>query len=208
MASESITIRNARPEEAERLATIEAQCWPADTAANAEQFASRLRIHPEGQWVAELDGRVVGVSVSQRITEAFLLREPVREDRLTDSGSFARSHDPDGDIYQLITVSVAPEGRGFRLGRRLVDRQLASARGLPSVRRIVGFTRPAGFHRHPDMTIEDYIALRDDGGRWVDAVLDFHLRAGARVVSVHPGYRPADEAARGYGVLIEYPMEA
>ena len=205
MAGTEVVLRTARLEEAAVLAEIEGACWPRGMAADAAHFQDRMRAYPEGQIVAERSGRVVGAITAQRITAAFLAAGPVQYDRLTDRGGFVGSHDPRGELYQLVTVSVAPEARGFRLGRTLVDHELAFARGLPGVRRLIGVTRPAGYHRHQDVSIEDYVALRREDGRFVDPVLDFHLSAGARVVSIHPDYR-RDAEALDYGVLIEYPL--
>ena len=88
----------------------------------------------------------------------------------------------------------------------VVDHEIALARGLPGVRRIIGFTRPAGYHEHPDMPIEEYVALRRENGEYHDPVLQFHLGSGAKLISIHPDYRPADTDAGAYGVLIEYPL--
>jgi len=203
---DGLTIRNPRPDEAGVLARIESVCWPAGMAADEECFAARLQTWRQGQWAADFKGEVVGAATAQRITEAFLNDGPMTYCRLTDAGRFVGSHSPDGDIFHLITVSVLPKARGMRLGRRMVDHELAFARSLPGVRRILGFTRPAGYHRHQDVDIERYVNLRDATGRYVDPVLEFHLSAGARVVSIHPGYRPKDTQALGYGVLIEYPL--
>lgn len=204
MSSPETIIRNARPAEAEALSEIERVCWSPRLGASAAVFAARIRAYPEGQWVAQVNGKAVGAATSQRIRREFLAAGPSRYDRLTDCGRFAASHDPEGDVFQLIGVSVLPEARGWRLGRQLVDHELAFARGLRGVRRIIGFTRPTGYHRHPNVSMEAYVALRRESGRWVDPVLDFHLGGGARLVSIHARYRPEDVEAGGYGVLIEY----
>ena len=206
MAGCGALIRNARADEASVLARIEAMCWPAGLAADEATFRSRLHAFPEGQFAAELNGAVVGVATAQRITGAFLGAGPCTYARLTDHGRFRASHAPDGDIFQLISVSVSPEGRGARLGRALVDTEIDFARGIPGLKRIVGFTRPTGYHRHPDVPIEEYAARRREDGRRADAVLDFHLSGGARMVSIHAAYRPEDREALGYGILIEYPV--
>jgi GNAT superfamily N-acetyltransferase len=153
--------------------------------------------------VAELGGRIIGSAGAQRVTQAFLTAHSDRYERATDGNAFAASHTPRGEIYQLIGVGVAPEFRGDRLGRQLVDRQIDFARLLPGIRRIMGFTRPAGYHRHRQLAIEDYVQLRGESGRLVDPILEFHLGAGATIVSIHPNFRD-DEDACGYGVLIEY----
>jgi len=201
-----ITFRTAVPDDAEALAAIDADSWPAPLATTVEQWRSRLAMFPQGQLVAEYDGAAAVVAAAQRITSEFLAAGPITHARLTDSGSFRGSHQPDGDIYQLVAVGASTIVNGFGLGRKLVDRQLELARSLPGIRRIIGLTRPARYFRHPELRIEDYVELRNKTGRLYDPVLEFHLGAGAKLVSLHADFRPDDVEARGYGVLIEYPV--
>lgn len=199
-------IRQALVGDAEAMAHVERESW-GEMATPAEKIAQRIETFPAGQWVAEIDDEIVGVTFSQRITTEFLEQTPKTFAALTDDGTFVRSHDPEGEIYQVISVGVSAAGRGSRLGRRLVDWQIEQALQTPGVRRILGFTRPAGYYRYQDVPIEEYVDLRSSQGRLVDPVLAFHLNAGARLVSIHPNFRPNDHEALGYGILIEYPHE-
>ncbi|MFH0963431.1 MAG: GNAT family N-acetyltransferase [Planctomycetota bacterium] len=207
MADEMIRIRNARSDEVAILAEVEGYCWPNGLAATAEFFGSRIRTYTEGQWIAELGGEVVAVASSQRISENFLASGPVRYDILTDRGRFTRSHDPRGEVLHLVSVSVLPGVRGFGVGRKLVDHEIAVARALAGVQRIIGITRPRRFSRHPGMSIEEYVAARTENGSFIDPVISFHLGSGARLVSIHAGYRPEDTDAGGYGVMVEYNIQ-
>jgi predicted N-acetyltransferase YhbS len=204
MAVSQPIIRAATLADVNALAEIEREAWPAALAASVSDVRARIVAFPEGQLLAELAGTPVGIAWAQRITQADLNAGPATFDRLTDGGRFTASHGPQGEIYQLIGVAVAAAGRSQRLGRRLVDSQIALARTLADVRRIIGFTRPVGFANYPQLTIEQYTALCDDSGKPLDPMLTFHLGAGAQMVSIHPAFRPEDELARGYGVLIEY----
>lgn len=205
MAVSSVSIRPATLADAARLAVVEQQAWPAPLAADEAQIRARITAFPAGQLAAELEGQLVGVAWAQRIAAAQLDERPATFARLTDAGCFTRTHRSDGEVYQLIGVAVAGAGRRLRLGRRLVDEQIALARSLPSVRRIVGFTRPVGFHKHPELSIQQYAQRTGADGRPADPMLAFHLTAGAKLVSLHEGFRPEDAQARGYGALIEYP---
>jgi len=199
-------IRPAHANEAEQIADVERHSWPAALAMDAARIRSRLAKFPAGQLVLELDGEVVAYAAAQRASAEFFAAHRSTFASLTDHGSIAASHVDDGEIYHLIGVGVAPAGRGARVSRKLVDQQIANARNLPGVRRILGVTRPVGLHRQPDIAIEEYVKLRRDDGGYVDPMLAFHLGTGAKLVEILPAYRPEDVEALGYGVLIEYPV--
>jgi GNAT superfamily N-acetyltransferase len=202
-----LTMRRAVPDDAEALARIDAESWPAPLAAGAEAWRSRIERFPEGQIVALFDGEPAAVATAQRISSEFFAAGPITYERLTDGGTFRRSHDPNGDIYQLVGVGAGQVVRGFGIGRRLIDRQIDQARTLAGVKRILGLTRPARYHRHAKMPIEEYVDLRHKTGRRSDPVLEFHLGSGASLISIHKDFRPADVESLGYGVLIEYPVK-
>lgn len=199
-----ISFRTAAADDAAALAAIDAESWPEGLAPNVDQWRSRLGVFAEGQLVVEYDGHPAVVAAAQRINDAFLNAGPMTYARLTDGGSFASSHDPRGEIYQLVAVGASAVVNGLGLGRKLIDRQIEQARAMPGIRRIIGLTRPARYYRHPELPIEEYVELRNKTGRRYDPVLEFHLGAGAKLVSIHPGFRPDDVQAGGYGVLIEY----
>jgi GNAT superfamily N-acetyltransferase len=201
-----LSLRTAVPADAEALVGIDAESWPDGLAVTIDQWQARLATFAAGQMVALFDGEPAAVASAQRITEAFLNAGPVTYDRITDRGTFRNSHDPNGEIYQLVAVGAGAIVRGFGVGRRLIDRQIEFARSLPGVKRIVGITRPARYYRHPEMPIEKYVELRNKTGRRFDPVLEFHLGSGAKLVSTHGAFRPEDEESLGYGVLIEYPV--
>lgn len=201
-------IRHATEGDLHAIAHVERLSWPVGMAADEDRIAARLVAFPAGQIVAERNRRIVGYASAQRISNDLLRREPLTYATLTDDGRFTRTANPEGEVYQLVGVAVLPEERGSGLARELVDRQIVEARRMPGVRRIVGVTRPVRYQRFPEMPIEEYVARKNARGQAADPVLSFHLDAGARLVSVHPDFRPEDRATRGHGVLIEYPPAA
>lgn len=204
---QAIQFRTAVLSDVPQLAEIERQCWPAELATSAETIAKRIETYASGQLVAVQSGEIVGAAYAQRITTARLSLQPVTYNSITDSGCFQSTHDDNGAIYELVSVGVLPSAKGHRLGRQLIDRQIQFAREQEQdgVARIVGFTRPVGFHKS-DCVIEQHVELRKADGRLCDPVLSFHLDSGASMVSIHADFRRNDAESCGFGVLIEYPV--
>lgn len=199
-----ITYRQATVEDVDAIAAVEAASWPSSLAASRETIHERVAAFAAGQWVAILNDRIVGAASAQRISPVQLQSQPLTYQGVTDNGSFRSTHSPDGTIYQLVGVGVAPAGQGMGCGRTLIDRQIDFASKLDGVSRIIGFTRPVRFHQFPQLSIDEYVERRSESGRVADPVLSFHLDSGARLVSVHSDFRPTDTESRGYGILIEY----
>lgn len=199
-----ITYRQATLEDVDDIAEVEAASWPSSLAASREAIAERVTVYAAGQWVALMGDQIVGAASAQRINPSQLESKPLTYRTVTDNGSLRRTHSPDGTIYQLVGVGVAPAGQGLACGRALIDRQIGFARQLDGVSRIIGFTRPVRFYRFPQLSIDEYVERRSESGRVGDPVLSFHLDSGARLVSIHPDFRTDDAESRGYGILIEY----
>ena len=84
---------------------------------------------PDGQFVAEYEGRIVGYCATFRIDEAVALA-PHSWNEIT-GGGYASRHDPNGDWLYGMEVCVDPDFRGLRIGQRLYDarKQLCRAAG-------------------------------------------------------------------------------
>lgn len=198
-------VRSATLEDAAAMAAVEQESWPGDLGASESDFLARIEAYSEGQLLVEQNNQVIAVCTAQRISQQILL-DVKSYDAITDGGRLTGTHNANGDVYQLVGVGVARRFQGLDLGRRLVDEQIERARSIDGIKRIVGFTRPATYSRYPNLTIEEYLAKRGGSGDPIDPVLAFHLNAGARIVSVHAGFRPEDTQSHGYGILIEYPI--
>ena len=203
MAGDRVVLRTACPDDVDELSRLEAACWPEGLAADASQLHARIAAYRDGQWVAELDGRLLGYSSAQRIEPGLLDSVPLDYETVTDGDRFTATHDDNGTIYQLVGVSSHLESRGQGIGRQLVDHQIARAWTLAGIRRVLGFTRPTGRHLAPHQSLSDYLDIPSAGSA-PDKTLAFHLDCGARIVSGHDDFRAVDLQCLGAGVLIEY----
>ena len=202
-----ITYRQATHADIDAMTRVEADSWPPALAASRDAIASRVTLFPTGQWVATRHDQVIGAAFAQRIDPPLPVASNLTYELLTDCGSFLNTHIRHGSWYQLVGVGVIRSGHGLGIGRGLIDRQIEFARSLKGIKRILGFTRPARFSKSSELSIEDYVAMQTESGHVADPVLSFHLDSGASLVSCHAGFRPNDHQARGYGILIEYPVD-
>lgn len=92
---------------------------PYGTAEDAEVFARRLDVFPEGFIVVEDQGVVVGYGCSEKWSS---LREPVmNEDPAT-------THHPAGSVFCITGMAVRRSHRGQGLGLAIAERLVAIAR--------------------------------------------------------------------------------
>ena len=56
----SLMIRNVRKEDLDKVAKIEASCFPKAEAASKTAFEERITVFSEGFYVAELDNEIIG----------------------------------------------------------------------------------------------------------------------------------------------------
>ena len=190
-------IRFARLSDLPALRALELKSWDADLRATPEALAQRLTQYPAGQLVLEQAGRVLGVSYTQLISDAEVLKS-------SEFDQVESLHDSAGSTLQLISVNVLPEMQGGRLGDRLLEFVLQRAGLASGITAVIGVTRCKNFYLQTALTLERYIQLRNSRGVLADPILRFHEQHGAQITKLLPGFRPRDRQNDGCGVLVEY----
>lgn len=164
-------------------------------------LASHLRIFPQGQLVAELDGKIVGAVSSLIVNMGSNPLRPHTWAGVTDSGYFT-NHDPTGDTLYGADVYVHPDTRGRGVGAALYEARRQLCRRL-NLRRILAGGRLWSYHEHAnEMTAEEY-AQRVVAGELHDTVLSFQLGQGFALRGVMPNYL-RDAMSRNYASQIEW----
>ncbi len=187
------TIRHAGAGDLERLCELEKLCWQ-HTRTPKKLIRARLQKYPEGQFVLERDGAVLGVVYSQRIASVDGL------DRCT-AADVHTLHDPSGSTVQLLAVNVDPRVQNLNYGDQLLEFMLQRCALVDGVDRVVGVTLCKSYRAGGGQSFADYI--RREGAER-DPVLAFHDAHGADIVKPMPGYRPEDLPNQGNGVLVSY----
>jgi GNAT superfamily N-acetyltransferase len=177
----TIVVVQTRPEHIPQLVIHQQICFPTldpEDHFSADNFATHLRIFPEGQHVALDNERVVGQSSTFRIRGEKVFQQHTFEE-IVDYGNFGH-HDPDGEWLYGADMSVHPAYRGRGISRMLYDARKALIRRLGLRGMVAGGMLP-GYVDHRDrMSVEEYVAAVV-AGQLADPTLTPQLRNGFTV---------------------------
>ncbi|MCF7688024.1 MAG: bifunctional GNAT family N-acetyltransferase/carbon-nitrogen hydrolase family protein [Cephaloticoccus sp.] len=204
-AAMKVRVRRATKTDIPELVRLNHAAYPVLANENVvwgeAHLLSHLHIFPQGQLVAEFEGRLVG-AVSTLIVN--LGSNPLRHHTwagITDSGYFS-SHDPQGDTLYGADIYVHPESRGLGVGAALyaARRQLCKKLNL---RRILAGGRLWNYSEHADKMSPHEYAQRVVAGEFRDLVLSFQLREGFEFRGVMANYL-RDPKSHNYSSQIEW----
>jgi ribosomal protein S18 acetylase RimI-like enzyme len=117
--SKQIIIRNVLPKDLEECFRVETSGFPPEEAAARETIQLRIETFPEGFFVAELDGRIVGMLNSAATDKDDLSDEELKQ---------LVGHDPRGRNMVVFALAVLPEFQKRGIARQLMSRFVEEAR--------------------------------------------------------------------------------
>lgn len=185
-----LRIREATRTDLSALAELNRKAYPGGDASNIVWREGHLRSHlgyfPEGQLVAELDGRIVGACSSLIVAFGTDPLRPHTFAGITDGGFF-HNHDRNGDTLYGADVYVAPDMRRMGVASALYEGRRRLCRHL-NLRRILAGGRLPGYSAHSaHMSAEEYVR-QVESGTLEDPVLEFQMREGFSVRGVLKNY--------------------
>jgi predicted amidohydrolase/ribosomal protein S18 acetylase RimI-like enzyme len=200
-----VKVRRATKADIPKLIALNRAAYPVLARENAawseNHLLSHQRIFPDGQLVAEANGKVVGAAATLIVDMG---PDPLRAHTwagITDSGYFT-NHDPGADTLYGADVYVHPDARGMGIGAALYEGRRQLCRRL-NKRRILAGGRLWNYHEHSgQMTAAEY-AQRVAAGEFRDLVLSFQLREGFQLRGVIPNYL-RDPKSHNWASLIEW----
>ncbi|MCW5771195.1 MAG: GNAT family N-acetyltransferase [Rhodospirillaceae bacterium] len=198
----TLMVRNARPGDIPAVVDLTARVYGDIGSYSPEMILGQLTSFPEGQFVAEYEGKIVGYCATERIAEAAAMRDHTWRE-ITGNG-FASRHDPNGDYLYGIEMSVDRKFRGLRIGQRLytVRKRLCEElrlRGIVFGGRLPGLSRRIRQVGTAEAYVEKVLA-----GTLRDATMTFQLRNGFEFVRLLKNYFPGDTESLGYAALLQW----
>jgi predicted amidohydrolase/GNAT superfamily N-acetyltransferase len=191
-----LIVRQATLEDVPQLVELTARVYTPEWGHSPEMLRGQQAHFPQGQFVAEYDGRIVGYCATFRIDEDAAL-SPHSWTEIT-AGGFGSRHDPRGEWLYGMEVVVHPDYRGMRIGQRLYAARKRLCTEL-KLRGIVFGGRMPGLAKNINRygSAEGYVQAVVEGSRR-DPTLSFQLRNGFEVIGLLPQYVPSDHDALGY----------
>lgn len=198
MERKRLFIRQAHYADIPALVRLSEKVYGTENAFNEDMFRGQINIFPEGQFVAEYGGEVVGHCATFIISGKIALK-PHSWKEITGYG-FASRHDSNGDYLYGMEVCVDSRFRGVRIGQRLYDarKNLCQELGLKGI--VFGGRMPGYRKKHKTIgSPEAYVeAVQEKNLR--DPVINFQLANDFEILGVLPGYLPPDKASMGFAV--------
>lgn len=108
-------IRNVTLSDLESVTALEAVCFPEAEAASQAAFAYRIQTFPERFFVAEKDGRIIGL-----INGCASSQTTITDDLFEPQG-----HEPEGKNQMVFGLAVHPEHRRRGVAAALMETLIA-----------------------------------------------------------------------------------
>jgi hypothetical protein len=195
------TLRHPTLQDISTLMRIEKSCWPKNILTPESAITERIKLNPEGQFVIEEGGIILGVLYTQRIAKIDLLLNSQADD-------LQKLYDSKGTILQLISIFIDQQKQFLNLGDQLLEFGLQLASVMPGFTHVAGVTRCVNYPGKSVISLEEYLKQTNAEGEILDPVPRMHSHHGAEIKDIIPQYRPKDEQNEGSGVLIVYELES
>lgn len=184
-----VTIRTMTEDDIPKIVELQKIAFPVMAAEGVywkpEQLQSHLEIFPQGQFVAEYHGKIVGSCSSLIVKLPSEYPEHSWKDACGDS--FFKNHNPHGDSLYGADVSSHPEHRRLGVATKLYDARKTLATNL-NLRRIIAGGRLINYCDHvKEFTPLEYVH-KVKRHEIKEPVLSFQLRNGFKFIKILPNY--------------------
>ena len=173
-----VEIVNIRPEFAAALTQLQRECFPTlgeQELMSEKHFLKHCEVFPEGEFVALVDGKVVGLGSGFFIHFDFDHTDHTFNDVIAEG--YYTNHEPDGEYYYGADISVHPAYRGMGIGRKLYEARKNLVIQYDRKGIVAGGVLP-GYPKHRDrLTIHEYVE-QVVAGTLYDPTLSMQLRNG------------------------------
>jgi GNAT superfamily N-acetyltransferase len=204
MTYNGIILRNTYKKDIPEIVAIQRESFP-DVAAGIIYEPSFLENHinlfPEGQFCAELEGRIVASATSLIVLLYPEYRDHTWHDIAGNRSGFT-SHNPKGDSLYADDICTHPNFRRLGIATMLFNARKKLAIKF-NLKRIIGGGRLYNYCEYADKMSADEYAGKVVNGEIHDPVLSFQLKNGFKYIKIIPQYL-YDSRSLNYAPFIEW----
>lgn len=204
MSKNEIVIRNVNFKDIPKIIELQKKSFPymyvEGMIWKKESLENHIRIFPEGQFIAEHDGEIIGSASSLIVNLIPEYKEHTWMEACGTAGF--GNHNPNGDTLYAADVSTHPDHRSLGVGTQIYEarKALAIKRNL---RRIIGGGRLFNYCEYADkFSVEEYVKNVLDGSIR-EPVLYFQIKNGFKFIKILPNYIK-DSRSLNYATFIEW----
>jgi ribosomal protein S18 acetylase RimI-like enzyme len=200
----NIIIRNVTSKDIPGVIELQKESFPLMAKDGViwqeHHLESHIKIFPEGQFCAELDGKIIASS-SSLVTSLTTDYQEHTWKEATAYGMFT-NHTLEGDSLYGADISTHPDSRGLGIATMLYDARKDLAVRL-NLRRIIAGGRLFNYCEYAEkMSAQEY-AEKVVKGELKDLVLSFQLNNGFNFIKILPNYM-RDTRSLNYASFIEW----
>lgn len=193
-----LIIRSATYHDIPKIRDLSHQVYDKKEGYSQAEIRGQIKRFPEGQFVAEYEGKIVGYCASMITTGNLALK--THSWREITGGGFCSTHNPNGDYLYGVDVFVDPNFRRLRIGERFYKERKMLCKHLRLKGIVFAGRMPRLRKKYREaLTPENYIQQVLDK-KIRDPVITFQIRQGFKILGVLADYLPTDQASLGYAV--------
>jgi GNAT superfamily N-acetyltransferase len=194
-----VIIRNTTAVRFDEVRELQKKVYPGLKPWSYEQLENHLKVFAEGQFVAELEGKIVGTSSSFIILwDEYGPEHNWKE--VTGSGMFS-THNPEGKTLYGAEVCVDPDFRKMGIGQKIYQQRRDLCTRL-NLKRIIAAGRLPNYHLYADKMDPHTYCLKVIWGDIYDPVLRFQLKQGFQFCDIVENYLHGDTQSLEFASLI------
>ena len=169
---------------------------------NERSYRLQFQAFPEGQFLAELNGQVVGYATSLIVQLDDDTPYTYTYSEITGAGTFS-THTPSGDTLYGADIAVHPAYRRQGIAKLLYQQRKKLIKRY-NLRRTIAYGRIPGYGDYAGkLTAEEYVRAVE-AGQIEDSALNMHLLTGYQVKKVLIDF-VWDDSSLNYSTLLELP---
>ncbi|MGE3690395.1 MAG: nitrilase-related carbon-nitrogen hydrolase [Novosphingobium sp.] len=195
-----LIVRTATSDDAKAIAALSAKVYGKAAAFTQAQIFGQINNFPDGQFVAEYEGKIVGHCATLAVTEEQAFHPHTWSE--IAGGGYGRPAAKNAELLYGMEVCVDPDFRRLRIGQRFYRKrrelcQHLELKGIAFGGRMPGYARRRKQFADPQAYLE---AVLDKRVR--DHVIEFQINQDFEARGVLPDYLASDRESGGNAVLM------